>query len=68
MESNALLVLGKVTFKSNDYNIALLPKKLLIKLLSYFLWKVMCYQWLGKVTFKISITLCYYSYNPKKSN
>ncbi len=48
-----LLVLGKVTFKSNDYNIALLPKKLLIKLLSYFLWKVMCYQCWGKLLLKV---------------
>ncbi len=34
---------GKLLLKVMHYNIALLPKKLLITLLIYFLWKVMRY-------------------------
>ncbi len=36
------------------YNIALLPKKQLITLLSYFLWKVMRY-----ITFAVTFTLIF---------
>ncbi len=35
---------GKILLKVMHYNVALLPKELLIMLLSYFLWKVMHYN------------------------